>query len=189
MVKVLGIVGSPRKGGNTEIMMEEALAAARQSGADTELYLAHGRNIAGCDGCHTCMAKGRCVIEDDMQELYGKMQAADAIILGSPVYFHGVTAQTKAIMDRAFCFLFKHDLKGKVGGSILALRKIGASQTRAQINTWFLSQHMHPVMTAVGYGPGKGDVRTGEGAGIGTTAMQEARMLGEEVVRLCNSLT
>ena len=189
MVKVLGIVGSPRKGGNTEIMMEEALAAARTAGAETEIYPSYGKNIAGCDGCHACMSSGRCKIKDDMQELYDKMEAADAIILGSPVYFHGVTAQAKTIMDRTFCFLFKHNLADKVGGSILALRKIGASQTRAQINTWFLSHHMHPVMTAVGYGRAEGDVRTAEGAGIGTTAMQEARMLGEEIVRVFNNLT
>ncbi len=170
-------------------MMEEALAAARAAGAETVLFPTYGKNIAGCDGCHACMSSGRCKIKDDMQELYDKMEAADAIILGSPVYFHGVTAQAKTIMDRTFCFLFKHNLADKVGGSILALRKIGASQTRAQINTWFLSHHMRPVMTAVGYGRAEGDVMTAEGAGIGTTAMQEARMLGEEVVRVFNKMT
>lgn len=188
-MKVLGICGSPRKGGNTEMMLEESLKAASKAGAQTELYVVHDKNIAGCDGCHSCSKTGKCKINDDMQPLYAKMLAADALLLGSPVYFNSVTAQAKAVMDRAFCFLFHHDLKGKAAGSVLALRRVGASQTRSQINTWFISQGMIPLRGAIGYGAKIGEVKTGTGAGIGSTAMEEAAALGIEAVEMINRLS
>ena len=188
-MKVLGIVGSGRKNGNTQIMMEEALKAAAEAGAETELFSVVGKDIAGCDGCHVCMKTHACKIKDDMGPLYEQMKAADAILLGSPVYFHGVTAQTKAVMDRCFCFLFGHELKNKVGGSLLVLRRVGSSQSRAQINTWFLSQGMHPLRGAVGYGAKQGEVRDGVGGGIGTTALGEAADLGRDAVALVQQLS
>jgi len=187
-MKVLGIVCSPRKDGNTEIMINEALAAAREEGAETDIFLVVGKTIEGCDGCHSCFQTGACKIKDDMQELYKKMEAADAILFGSPVYFHSYTAQGKAIIDRTFCYLRDRPLKGKVAAPVLALRKVGAGQTRVQLYGWFMSQGMVPVRGAIGYGPGKGDVKTGEGANIGMTAMEEARATGKEVVEMVKKL-
>lgn len=187
-MKVLGIVGSPRKGGNTEIMVEEALAAAREDGAETDIFLLYDKTIAGCDGCHSCFETGKCRINDDMQSLYTKMEEADAILFGSPVYFHYVTAQAKAVIDRTFCYLRDHTLKGKVAAPILVLRKIGAGQTRVQLFGWFMSQGIVPVRGAIGYGREKGDVRTGDGGGIGTTALEEARAAGKEAVAMVKKL-
>jgi len=187
-MKVLGIVCSPRKGGNTEIMIEEALAAAREAGAETDTFMIAGKTINGCDACASCFETGRCKIKDDMQPLYEKMEAADAILFGSPVYFHSYTAQAKAIIDRTFCYLRNRPLQGKVAASVMALRKVGASQTRAQINSWFLSQGMVPVRGAIGYGREKGDVMTGDGAMIGMTALEEARATGKEVVDMVKRL-
>jgi multimeric flavodoxin WrbA len=124
-----------------------------------------------------------------MQKLYGKMEAADAIIFGSPVYFHNYTAQAKAIIDRTFCYLMKHPLKGKVAAPVLACRRVGAGQTRVQFYGWFMSQGMVPVRGAIGYGREKGDVRTGNGANIGMTALEEARATGKEVVEMVKNLT
>lgn len=188
-MKVLGIVGSPRLGGNTEIMIEEALAAACEKGAETQIFCVAGKNIAGCDACASCFQTGVCRIKDDMQPLYRMMEEADGILFGTPVYFHNYTAQAKAIIDRTFCFLRDHPLKGKVAAPVLAVRKIGAGQTRVQIYGWFLSQGMIPVRGAIGYGREKGDVRTGEGANIGMTAMQEARNTGLEVVEMIQKLS
>lgn len=188
-MKVLGICGSPRPGGNTEIMLEEALKSAREAGAETELFRVCDKVIAGCDGCHACMQTGTCKIQDDMQPLYGKMLEADAVLFGSPVYFHGVTAQAKTVMDRTFCFLFEHNLKGKIGGSVLALRRVGASQTRTHLYGWFLSHGMVPLRGAIGYGAKKGEVETGDGANIGMTAMEEARATGKEAVDMWNKLS
>ena len=100
-MKVMGIVGSPRKGGNTEIMVEEVLEATRQAGAETDIFLIVGKTINGCDACGSCARTGRCKIKDDMQLLYKKMEWADAIVFGSPVYFNYVTAQAKAITTLA----------------------------------------------------------------------------------------
>jgi len=187
-MRVLGIVGSPRKGGNTEILVEEALASAREAGAETEIFLVADKTINGCDGCHSCFETGACKIRDDMQPLYEKMEAADAIIFGTPVYFHNYTAQAKAIIDRTFCYLREHNLKGKVAAPVLALRRVGAGQTRVQLYGWFLSQGMVPVWGAIGYGREKGDVRTGDGGGIGITAMEEARNVGKDVVEMVKKL-
>ncbi|HJX12669.1 MAG TPA: flavodoxin family protein [Dehalococcoidales bacterium] len=187
-MKVLGIVCSPRKKGNTEIMVEEALAAAREAGAETEIVLIAGQHIEGCDACGSCFKTGRCKIKDDMEPIYGKMEAADGIIFGSPVYFHSVTAQAKAVMDRTFCYLRNRKLMGKVGAPMLALRKIGAGQTRTMLYGYFLAQGMVPVRGGIGYGREKGDVREGEGARIGFSAIEEARSVGVDVVDMVKRL-
>ena len=129
-MKILGIVCSPRKGGNTEIMVEEALAVAREAGAETELVLVADKNIAPCDACSTCRKTGVCRINDDMQHLYKQLEAADGIIFGTPVYFTNVTAQAKTIMDRLYVYLGERKLKGKVAGPIVVTRRVGAGQTR-----------------------------------------------------------
>src|SRR3972149_2524125 len=187
-MRVLGIAGSARKEGNTEIMTQEALAAARESGAETDIFLIHDKKIEGCDACGACFRTGACKIKDDMTELYRRMEAADGILFGSPVYFHGVTAQAKAVMDRTFCYLRNRKLKGKVGASGLGLGRVGASQTRVHLYAWFLSQGMVPLRGAIGYGREKGDVKTGDGAGIGMTALEEARATGQEVVEMIKKL-
>jgi multimeric flavodoxin WrbA len=188
-MKVLGIVASPRHHGNTEIMVEEALATTRAAGAETSIFLVYDKTIKGCDACGSCRKTGKCHIKDDMQQLYPLMEGADAIIFGSPVYFHGVTAQAKAIIDRTFCYLPDHPLKGKVGAPVLALRRVGAGQTRVHVYGWFLSQGMVPVKGAIGYGRRKGDVRKGVGGGIDVTAMDEAREAGEDVMAMLKKLS
>ncbi len=100
-MKILGISGSPRKKGNTVAMLTEALNAAKAEGAEVELYSVAGKNIQPCDGCWACVKTGQCHIKDDMDALLDKIIAADGLILGTPVYFWGMTAQLKAIIDRS----------------------------------------------------------------------------------------
>jgi multimeric flavodoxin WrbA len=188
-MKVLGIVCSPRKGGNTEILMEEALASAREAGAETEIVLVAGKNIAPCDGCGSCFETSVCRIKDDMQPIFQQMEAADAILFGTPVYFHNVTAQAKAIMDRTFLFLMDMRLKGKVAAPVLALRRVGAGQTRNLLYGYFVAQGMIPVRGAIGYGPEKGEVREGVGGSRDLTAMEEARSVGTDIVRLLQRIS
>ena len=188
LMKILGIVCSPRKDGNTEIMVEEALKTAREAGAETDIFLVAGKTISGCQACYTCRETGKCKIDDDMQPLYKKMEEADAIIFASPVYFHSVTAQAKAIIDRTFCYLIDRPLKGKVAAPLLALRKVGGGQTRVYLYGWFLAQEMVPVRGGIGYGREKGDVMTGEGAGIDMTALEEARSTAREVMEMVKRL-
>jgi multimeric flavodoxin WrbA len=124
-----------------------------------------------------------------MQPLYKQLEAADGILFGTPVYFNNVTAQAKAIMDRTFLFLPDKRLKGKVVAPILALRRVGAAQTRNFLYGFFVSQGMIAVPAAVGYGREKGDVRQGVGSGIDLSALEEARNAGLEVVQMLRKLS
>ena len=183
-MKVLGIVCSPRKGGNTEIMVEEALAAAREGGAQTELVLVAGKSIAPCDGCASCRQTGVCRIKDDMQPIYQQLEAADAIILGTPVYFCSVSAQAKAVMDRTYLFMRDRKLRGKVAAPIMAVRRVGAGQTRSLLYSYFMAQGMILARGAIGYGMLKGDVREGVGGTQGLSALEEARGAGKDIVQM-----
>jgi multimeric flavodoxin WrbA len=187
-MKVLGIVGSPRKNGNTEILMQEVLKAAREAGCETELFLLSQKQVAPCDACGTCFEVGSCVIQDDMQELYAMMERAQAIVFGSPVYFGSVSAQMKAVMDRMFALLQRRTLKDKVAGALVVTRRVGAINARALLYSFCIAQGMVVAGGAIGYGREPGDVLTGVGGGIDMSAMQEARLLGTNVVQLAKRL-
>ena len=104
MTKVLGIMGSPRKNGNTHILMNKILEGAKSAGASTELVLIADLDIAPCDGCEICFQGKPCKIEDDMLGLYDKLVEADTIVFGSPVYWYGPSAQMKTFFDRFMYF-------------------------------------------------------------------------------------
>ncbi|MEM5879463.1 MAG: NAD(P)H-dependent oxidoreductase [Candidatus Aenigmatarchaeota archaeon] len=118
-MKVIGICGSPRKG-NTEFLLREALKAAEEKGAETELILLREKRIEFCDGCSKCEKTGICHIIDDMQEVYEKLEEADAIILGSPNYYDNVSGLMKNFIDRTLVYysLRENKIKGKKGGII-----------------------------------------------------------------------
>jgi multimeric flavodoxin WrbA len=100
-LKVLGIYGSPRKGGNTDILLEEALKGAGEAGAEAEGLHLRALNVLPCLECHGCDTTGQCVIQDDMQKIYPKLTECDVIILASPIFFYGITAWAKALVDRS----------------------------------------------------------------------------------------
>ncbi len=100
-IKVVGIFGSPRKGGNTEILLEEALKGAEKEGAAVERFHLRDLHITPCTECLQCLQKGECVVLDDMQKIYPKLLESDIIILASPIFFYGVTAWAKALVDRS----------------------------------------------------------------------------------------
>lgn len=187
-MRILGIVCSPREGGNTEILVREALEAAREAGCETELILVAGKTIAPCDGCDACIKTGICKIKDDMQAVYAEMEKADGIIFGTPSYFANVSAQAKAIMDRTYAFLFTSKLRGKVAGVAVAARRIGVGQIFGLMYSFFNVHRMVIAGGSAGYGIGKGEVREGPGMGHGSKALNEARSLGKSVVRLANQL-
>lgn len=187
-MRVLGVVGSPRKNGNTEILMREALKVAEEEGIETEMFLMSDKQVAPCDACGTCFKTGGCVIQDDMQELYSMMERADAVIFGSPVYFGSVSAQMKAIMDRTFALLQRRSLKDKVAGALVVTRRVGAIQARSLLYGFCIAQGMIVAGGAIGYGREPGDVLTGVGGGIDMLAMDEARLLGANVAQLTRRL-
>ena len=99
-MKVLGIYGSPRKGGNSDILLTEALKGAEAAGASVSSIRACDFKIAGCLECGGCDKTGVCVQKDDMSEIYPQLQEADVIILASPMFFYGIPGQAKALIDR-----------------------------------------------------------------------------------------
>ncbi len=119
-VKVLGIFGSPRRGGNTEILLEEALRGAEKEGASIDRLDLSDFVITPCKECHGCDDTGKCIILDDMEKIYPKLLEADVVILASPIFFYGVTAWAKALIDRSQAlwakkYLLKDPSLGKEG--------------------------------------------------------------------------
>jgi len=99
-MKVLGIMGSPRRKGNTEILLDWVLAGAEASGAQVEKVIVSELRISPCREIYACLKDGNCAIKDDMQALYTKLLEADRIIFASPIFFYGITSQAKALVDR-----------------------------------------------------------------------------------------
>src|SRR3989338_614183 len=101
---VLGINGSPRIGGNTNLLLDKALEGAKNKGAKIEKVILNKLKIVPCQECEVVRDDGTCKIEDDFQPLYDKIKKADAIILASPIFFGSLSAQTKIMIDRFQCY-------------------------------------------------------------------------------------
>jgi multimeric flavodoxin WrbA len=99
-LKVLGIAGSPRRAGNTDLLLAEVMKGAASRSAEVKTIILSNLEIAPCQHCDACLETGRCKIEDDMQMVYDELGQADRIVLASPIQFMGVTAQAKAMIDR-----------------------------------------------------------------------------------------
>ena len=99
-MKVLGIAGSPRRSGNTDLLLDEVLRGAVSRGAEVKTVVLNDLKITPCQHCDACLETGRCRIEDDMQMIYHELEQADRVVLASPIQFMGPTAQMKAMIDR-----------------------------------------------------------------------------------------
>ena len=138
-MKVIGIVGSPRKDGNTASLTAHTLKAIAEEGLDTELISLSGLDIKPCQACYHCLKEEKCSIEDDMFPIYLKMKEADGIILASPVYYGSATALSKAFIERAgqLAKWNNQPFQGKVGGPLVVARRAGKNFTLAQLTLWF----------------------------------------------------
>jgi len=164
-MKVIAINGSPRKDGNTRLLLEKVLEPLAKAGWETEIVQIGGKNIHGCRACFKCWETQdkRCVFgKDAFNEVYAKVIEADAIILGSPTYFADVTAEMKAFIDRAGMVAMANGclLAGKIGAAVVAVRRGGATHVFDTMNHLFsISQMIMPGSTYwnMGYGlePGK----------------------------------
>ncbi len=117
-MKVLGIVGSKRKKGNTAHLVQKALDEIKSDTIETELIFLGDYNIGGCTGCEGCKDTYKCVIQDDMQKLYPLIMEADGIIMGSPTYFYNMTSDMKAFIDRLYCYQIFADNDRSVWSSV-----------------------------------------------------------------------
>lgn len=138
-MKALGISGSPRSGGNCELLTQHTLKALAEEGIETEFISLAGLSIGHCTGCYACKNEHRCIIEDDLAPIYEKMLAADGIILATPVYFSSASSLMKAFMDRTgmIARYSGNPFKGKAGGPLVVGRRGGQNFTLAQMNFWF----------------------------------------------------
>ncbi len=159
-MKIVGILGSERQGGNTEVLLDVALEEAQKNGVLTDKVPLRDKSIAPCDGCLGCTKTGKCVIEDDAQEIYGKMLESEGIIWATPVYFWSMSGQTKTLMDRTYALLFpKLQLTNKVGGLILVAGTRGCMNAANAFHMYFKYNHMFFAEFAYGYAREKGEIK------------------------------
>lgn len=181
-MNVLAISGSPRPNGNTDLLLAEALQAAKTAGAQTQLLRLSDYHLEPCQGCMTCASTGKCIQKDDGEALYKLLTEADGIILGSPSYFQSVTGPMKNFIDRmGFLGLQrkKVDFIGKVGGVVAVARRSGVSSTCNQMLTFFTA--LGVVIPSGGrvyaIARDKGDVLNDK------EGMDSARSLGKSLVK------
>ena len=105
-MKIIALLGSPRKGGNTETLVDAFAEGAKSKGAVVEKVRLNTLRIRGCQACLSCHKEGKCAQKDDMQNVYEKLLDADVWLFASPVYWWGPTAQLKAAIDRMYSFAF-----------------------------------------------------------------------------------
>jgi len=189
--KVLGIAGSPRRGGNTDFLLQQAMLGAGKQGAKTKIVVLDELDIAPCHHCDKCLPTGKCVVEDDMQWLSQELREADYLILASPIFFMGVTAQVKAMIDRCqVLWVIKYVLNLPVAANSHGERKglfisVGGTKLSnlfspaiATVKSWFATLDISYA----------GDLLFSEIEGKGAitkhpTALQEAFLAGQKLIR------
>ena len=183
---VLAINGSPRKGGNTDNMLQQVLAPLKEADWKTEQYQLGGKQIRGCTACMKCWENQnmKCVVPNDcLNEVIEKMARADAIIIGTPTYFADVSTEIKALIDRSGMVGLANGSKfaGKIGAAVVAVRRGGGIHAFDTINHLFqISRMIVPGSTYwnLGYGLHQEEV-------LGDAeAMANMKNLGENVAWL-----
>jgi len=189
-MKVIAFNGSPRREGNTALLLRKVLSPIARAGIDTELVQVGGVPVHGCLSCYRCMqTKDRhCAIASDpVNEWIAKMVEADAIVMGSPSYFSGMSSELKALVDRAGLVAVANDrlFSRKIGAAVAVHRRGGAVNVVDAINHLFLMSRMIvPGSTYWNFGVGlePGDVASDE------EATQNMHDLGETIVWLLKKL-
>ncbi|MHB1651706.1 MAG: flavodoxin family protein [Desulfitobacteriaceae bacterium] len=199
-MRILAINGSHRKRKNTAIMLEAVLHEARALGAETELLEITDFSIKPCSACSRCLRTPKCSIEDDMQLIASKMLEADAIVLGSPVYFGNVTGLMKTFMDRTrFLHMCDNVLEGKLGAGVtIAGLRNGGQETTLQILERFLQAHGLIIVDSRASQEGiynlgamgshynrmeEGQIKWHAGVAEDPLALRECRQLGRNLVK------
>ena len=185
-MKVVAFNGSARKDGNTAILVRRVLEELEKEGIETELVQLAGERIRGCTACRGCVANqdGRCTIDDDVvNECIRKMVEADGIILASPTYFADVSAEMKALIDRAG-FVARANgglFRRRVGAAVVAVRRAGAIHAFDSINHFFfISEMVVPgsIYWNLGFGHAPGEVESDQ------EGIETMRVLGSNMAWL-----
>jgi multimeric flavodoxin WrbA len=189
-MKVVALNGSPRRDGNTAILIDTVLAELEKEGIESERIQLGGKKIHGCTACMKCFENQdkHCSIDNDiLNGLVDKIVEADGIIIGSPTYFSNVSTEVKALFDRAGLVAVAngHMLKRKVGLAVVAVRRAGATNAFDAINKFFfINQVIVPgsVYWNMGFGLGEGEVKSDD------EGMNTMRVLGENMAWLLKKL-
>ena len=182
-MKVVAYNGSPRKDGNTSILINHVFRELEKEGIETELVHLSEKEIHGCIACYKCFENKdqRCSVKGDFaNDCIEKMTKAEGIILGSPVYFIDITPEMKALIDRSG-FVSRANggmYKNKVGAAVAALRRAGGMHAIDSMNHFLLSQEIFIVGRAIVLGRDKGDVEKDE------EGMQSVKTLGQRMAWL-----
>ncbi|WP_303016241.1 flavodoxin family protein [Holdemania massiliensis] len=188
-MKVIGINGSARKDGNTEILMNRVFEELNKSGIETELFSFAGQIIEPCKACWACGGQKNCVHRKDrFREVFDKLKEGDGILLGSPVYSANVSANMQAFLERAavVCDMNPGMLTHKVGAAVAAARRGGALQTIDTMNHFFLNHEMYVVGSTywnMAYGQMSGDVEKDQ------EGLENMKNLGQNMAVLLRTLS
>ena len=162
-MKIIGILGSSRKRGNSDVLLDIALKEAKGLGAKVSKIPLSGKSIAPCDGCGKCQKSGKCVVKDDMHDIYQKMLEADGILWATPIYFWSMTGQTKIVMDRTYALSNpKLQLANKVGGLITVASIRGCMGTAHIFHSYFRYMSMFFTESVTGFASAKGAIKKSE---------------------------
>ena len=140
-LKVLMLNGSPRPNGNTAVALREMETVFRENGVEVETVVIGNRAIRGCVACGGCVKIGKCVFDDAVNELAPKFEAADGLVVASPVYYASANATLVACLDRLF-YSTPFDKTMKVGVSVVCARRGGCSATFDELNKYFTISNM-----------------------------------------------
>ncbi len=173
--KAIGIIGSPRKNGNTTLLTNELLDLLKDSFEIEKIFL-KDLNINPCEECYHCMENEECSIKDDMQVLYPKLKEAQVIILSSPIFMGGVNSYMRAFMERTW-HLRKGQLKGKTGSYIIVGRRDIGSGTN-EMEEYLSRLQVNKIAGVLGFGFYEGDVLKDE------EALKNIQRLSSQIISL-----
>jgi multimeric flavodoxin WrbA len=183
-MRIVGINGSPRKNGNTQVLLKVAMESSKI--VDMKLIHLVDYKILPCDGCGACWKTKKCTINDDLEKVLSELLSSDAIILGSPVYYGSVSAQMKAFIDRSGELLGArgYPLKGNIGGALSVARRWGHITTWTALLLYLFDMRL--IVPGAGWGAATAmepNQVTKDEEGI-----ERARELGETIGKLCRNL-
>jgi len=184
-MRIVGLIGSPREGSNTGILVKEALKGAMDVGAETKVFNLSKMDIAPCRACQYCKGSGgECAIDDDMQGIYNEIREADAFILGSPVYMWQMSAQAKLFTDRLYAF-YMTGFEEKYGKKNMALMFSQGNPDENMFSEYF--NYIKNMFNFLGYNV-TDLLSSQENAAPGTVKskeneMEKARIIGKNLIK------
>lgn len=181
-MKIMAIVGSPRPKGNTDLLIDQALDEVALRGAETEKIILSQYDIGPCLGHQNCNSFEKCKQDDDLPEILNKFRTVEGIILGSPVYYYGITAQIKTFIDRNY-FLYRHGipLNAQCAGLVVVAGGGGIDQTVRALRRYVKLSTEIPdekILIISGYASQPGDVNSN------TSLLEEARKMGAQMMEI-----